>query len=161
MSVTLDDKQQRALSFFVRGLNVAVLGSAGSGKSVLLRAIIKHAVDRWGANAVAVVAPAGSAAVAVGGQTIHSLFGWDVRPLNQQRWLVHTQARPGLCSRLRSIRVLVVDEAPTMPSSVFSRMAFVMRHVAPVHLQGLPLGGRQVVCMFLFYALQGCVQIDS
>lgn len=151
MEVTLDNAQEEAMAHFANGLNVAVLGSAGSGKSVLLRAIIARAVERWGAESVAVVAVSGSAAIGIGGQTIHSLFGWDVRPLSQQRWLELTRKRLNLCARLSSIRVLIVDEGPTMCSSLFARMAYVMRHVAPAHLQGMPFGGCQVVCTFVLH----------
>ena len=48
-----------------------VTGRAGTGKSTLLRVLRDHIVDE-----AVVLAPTGLAAVNVGGQTIHSFFGF-------------------------------------------------------------------------------------
>ncbi|OSX79359.1 hypothetical protein BU14_0079s0002 [Porphyra umbilicalis] len=147
MEHVLDAAQERAMSMFESGLNVALLGRAGSEKSVVLREMVRRAVGRWGvAGAVAVTALSGSAAVSVGGQTVHSLFGWDVRPMSKQDALELVRNRPRMFDKLNRIRVLFVDVAPTMSASLFSEMAHVMRHVAPANLQGLPFGDCQLIC---------------
>jgi len=151
MEHVLDAAQERAMSMFESGLNVALLGRAGSEKSVVLREMVRRAVGRWGvAGAVAVTALSGSAAVSVGGQTVHSLFGWDVRPMSKQDALELVRNRPRMFDKLNRIRVLFVDVAPTMSASLFSGMAHVMRHVAPANLQGLPFGDCQLICTFIF-----------
>jgi len=133
------------MTMFDCGRNVAVLGRAGSGKSVLLREMMLRAVRRWGRGAVAITALSGTAAVGVGGRTIHSFFGWDVRPLNRNDWLEQAWGEPILCEELNRVRVVFVDEAPTMAASLFTRMAHVMRHEGPAHLRGRPFGGCQSV----------------
>ena len=54
------------------GENVFFTGSAGTGKSVLLREIIAWCRDRYGYERVAVTASTGIAAINIGGCTLHS-----------------------------------------------------------------------------------------
>ena len=63
------------------GQNLFITGSAGTGKSYLMRYIVqemkrKHEGDlSQGLGEVVVTAPTGVAAINVGGQTIHSFAG--------------------------------------------------------------------------------------
>ncbi len=61
------------------GKNLFVTGRAGTGKSTLLRLFRQMTRKR-----VAVLAPTGIAALNVGGQTIHSFFGFPPRLLQSQ-----------------------------------------------------------------------------
>lgn len=142
---TLDPAQQQALAHFESGSNVAMFGRGGCGKSEVLRRMVLSATARWGKEAVAVAALAGSAALLVGGQTLHSLFGMDPRPISREAWLRIILQRPGVCLRLNGLRVLFIDEVCTLPASLLGRLGYVMRRVAPPHLQHLPFGGCQVV----------------
>jgi len=142
----LDASQQRALSLFETGGNVALLGRAGCGKSVVMRRMVSKAIEKHGREAVAVTALSGSAAQILSGQTLHSLFGMDTRPLSREAWLRETLRRPEVCRRLSRLRVLFIDEVCTVPSSLFSRLGYVMRRVAPPHMQHLPFAGCQLVC---------------
>lgn len=141
----LDESQQRALQLFHARVNVALLGRAGCGKSVVMRRMIDAAIVRWGHAGVAVGALSASAALVVGGQTLHSIFGMDTRPLSRDAWVAQILKRPSVCERLNKLRVLFVDEVFTLPSSLFTRLAYIMRLIAPPHMQHLPFGGCQVV----------------
>jgi len=143
---SLDASQQRALSLFETGANVALLGRAGCGKSSVMRRMVSKATEKHGREAVAVTALSGSAAQILSGQTLHSLFGMDTRPLSREAWLRETLRRPEVCRRLSRLRVLFIDEICTVPSSLFSRLGYFMRRVAPPHMQHLPFAGCQLVC---------------
>lgn len=130
---------------FGLGSNMALLGRAGSGKSAVMRRMIAAAQEKWGPDAVAVAALAGSASSLIGGQTLHSLFGMDTRPMTREMWLRDVLRRPHVCARLNALRVLFVDEVCCLSSSLFDRFAYVMRRVAPPHMQHVPFGGCQVV----------------
>lgn len=72
-AVELSPEQQEVLDKVMRGENVFFTGSAGTGKSVVLREII-----RWCRSAglrVAVTASTGIASVNIGGTTLHSWAG--------------------------------------------------------------------------------------
>jgi ATP-dependent DNA helicase PIF1 len=85
-----------------------VTGRAGTGKSTLLRAIR----DMVPAEMV-IVAPTGLAAVNVGGQTIHSFFGFPprlIRPTDIRR------SRNGRI--MRKLKFLVIDEVSMVRSDL-------------------------------------------
>lgn len=85
-----------------------VTGRAGTGKSTLLRAMRDHIVDE---NIV--LAPTGLAAVNVGGQTIHSFFGFPprlIRPDDIRR------SRNGRL--MRKLKVIIIDEVSMVRSDL-------------------------------------------
>jgi ATP-dependent DNA helicase PIF1 len=85
-----------------------VTGRAGTGKSTLLRAL-KEMV----AGEQVVLAPTGLAAVSVGGQTIHSFFGFPprlIRPEDIRR------SRNG--ALMRRLKLLVIDEVSMVRSDL-------------------------------------------
>lgn len=133
------------MELFRSGANIALFGRAGCGKSEVMRRMVAEATARWGREGVAVSAFSGSAALAVGGLTLHSLFGMDTRPLSRDGWLAQILARPHVCTRLTGLRVLFIDEVCTLPSSLFVRLGYVMRRAAPPHVQHLPFGGCQII----------------
>lgn len=72
----LSAEQQQAANKVINGTkNVFITGSAGTGKSYVLKYIIQELRRKFGYTGVAVTAPTGIAAVNVGGSTIHSFAG--------------------------------------------------------------------------------------
>lgn len=102
--------------------------------------MVAAATARWGPDAVAVAALSGSAALAIGGQTLHALFGMDTRPLSRESWMRNILERPGVSKLLTALRVLFVDDVCTLPSSRFGRLGYVMRRVAPPRMEHIPFG---------------------
>ncbi len=77
-AIEINPEFQKALDLMEgSGRHVFVTGRAGTGKSTLLNYFCEHT-----GKAVVVLAPTGVAAINVGGQTIHSFFGFkpDVIP---------------------------------------------------------------------------------
>jgi ATP-dependent exoDNAse (exonuclease V) alpha subunit len=88
--------------------NLFVTGRAGTGKSTLLRCLKELIADE-----MVVVAPTGLAAVNVGGQTIHSFFGFPprlIRPDDIRR------SRNGRL--MRRLKFLVIDEVSMVRSDL-------------------------------------------
>lgn len=88
--------------------HVFVTGRAGTGKSTLLRAARDHIRDR-----AVVLAPTGLAAINVGGQTIHSFFGFPprlVQPSDIRR------SRNGRA--MRKLEFLIIDEVSMVRSDL-------------------------------------------
>jgi hypothetical protein len=72
----LNAEQQSAADHILAGHNVFLTGSAGTGKTFLLRYVIQEMEKLHGGKGeVAVTAPTGIAAINIGGQTIHSFAG--------------------------------------------------------------------------------------
>jgi ATP-dependent DNA helicase PIF1 len=88
--------------------NLFVTGRAGTGKSTLLRCI-RDLVP----GEMVIVAPTGLAAVNVGGQTIHSFFGFPPRLIQ------HGDIRRSRNGRLmRRLKFLVIDEVSMVRSDI-------------------------------------------
>ena len=85
-----------------------VSGRAGTGKSSLLRALIDLMPD-----AKVVVAPTGLAAVNVGGQTIHSFFGFPPRLIGRDDI---RRSRNGAI--MRKMQFLIIDEVSMVRSDM-------------------------------------------
>ncbi|KAK0473303.1 hypothetical protein IW261DRAFT_714731 [Armillaria novae-zelandiae] len=73
-SICLSPEQQHVLNLVKAGRNVFFTGSAGTGKSVLLREIIKSLREKPG-HVTAITASTGIASVNIGGTTLHS---WNI-----------------------------------------------------------------------------------
>lgn len=100
---------ERAASFLEQpGGNLFVTGRAGTGKSTLLKALRDVYADR-----MVVLAPTGLAAINIGGQTIHSFFGFPPRLIQESDI---KRSRNGRV--MRKLEFLVIDEASMVRSDL-------------------------------------------
>jgi ATP-dependent exoDNAse (exonuclease V) alpha subunit len=109
--VTPPEKFQTALDFARREEgHLFVTGRAGTGKSTLLRCIRDMVTQE-----AVVLAPTGLAAINVGGQTIHSFFGFPprlIRPDDIRR------SRNGRL--MRRLKLMIIDEVSMVRSDLMS-----------------------------------------
>jgi ATP-dependent DNA helicase PIF1 len=120
---------------------VLVHGGAGTGKTTFL-----HALRKRDARKQVFVAPTGVAALNVGGQTIHSLFGLPPR-------LVHRddiKPRPFARRLMRKLERLVVDEVSMARADLVDAMDMSLRIARN---SDRPFGGVQVVLVGDFLQL--------
>ena len=148
MKLDLTPEFRRALDLLERGdRNLFITGRAGTGKSTLLQHF--RATTR---KNVAVLAPTGVAAINVGGETIHSFFGFkpDITP---DRVRKASGARKDLC---KSIDTLVIDEVSMVRADLLDAVAKFLE------LNGKsprrPFGGIQMVLFGDLYQLPPVVQ---
>ena len=108
-SITRTTDYETALAYIRDGSgHLFVTGSAGTGKSTLLRYLGQQV-----AGQAVILAPTGLAAVNVGGQTIHSFFGFPprlIRPEDIKR------SRNGRL--MRRLKFLVIDEVSMVRSDL-------------------------------------------
>lgn len=144
----LDPAQSALVDRIVRGENVFFTGSAGSGKSTVLKAFVERL--RRAGKRVDVVAPTGRAALEVEGSTVHSYAGWDATALSleQATGRAHTRS---VKKRLRRTDVLVIDEISMVSSFMFDLLSHVMQTAR--HGDERPFGGAQVVVSGDFFQL--------
>ncbi|KAI0733983.1 PIF1-like helicase-domain-containing protein, partial [Fomitopsis betulina] len=136
--IVLSPEQQAVLDMVKAGRNVFFTGSAGTGKSVLLREIIQHCGGR-GADTLAITAATGIASVNIGGCTLHSWAGVGIgketkdqllgRLLGYDKHLRHkamasdgqtTQNR--VVARWRRVKTLIVDEISMIDGDLFDKL---------------------------------------
>jgi ATP-dependent DNA helicase PIF1 len=100
---------ERAAAFMAEETgNLFVTGRAGTGKSTLLKALRDAYDDR-----MVVLAPTGLAAINIGGQTIHSFFGFPPRLIQKNDI---RRSRNGRV--MRKLDFVVIDEASMVRSDM-------------------------------------------
>src|SRR5262245_7254650 len=126
---------------------VFVTGRAGTGKSHFIRALIEE--DQ--ATPQAVLAPTGLAAMNIGGQTVHSFFGFPPRPLighaEKPSWFFTKAAR--------GVKRIIVDEISMLRADVLDAMD---SHLRAARKSVRPFGGVQMLLVGDFYQLPPVVR---
>ncbi|VDB85347.1 unnamed protein product [Peniophora sp. CBMAI 1063] len=153
-NVTLSVEQRQVLKMVVEeGKNIFFTGSAGTGKSLLLKAIIASLRRKYAKTpeAVAVTASTGMAASNVGGQTIHAwgAISPTVEDMNKLERDIRC-AKPAL-ARWKKTVVLVIDEVSMVDGHLFDRIAGLAVRLRKQSQR--PLGGIQLVITGDFFQL--------
>lgn len=123
-------------------------GSAGTGKTYILNQYIQYLKER-GINP-AIVAPTGIAASHIGGMTIHSFFGIGIRENIDEYFLDRLLQKEFLYSRLRKIKVLIIDEISMVSPGLFNSMDKILQAFKS---SDKPFGGVQLVLSGDFFQL--------
>lgn len=141
----LDDTQQRAWELYLSKKNVGIFGRAGCGKSTVMLRAINHARRVHGDKNVGVMAWTNSAASRIGGQTVHKFLGVGLAQLPKERVFDIVSGNAATRYRIKSARVIFIDELPMMAARWFRVLEHVMRKHATRCKQALPWGGCQVI----------------
>ncbi len=115
--------------------HIFLTGRAGTGKSTLLKYFLAHT-----AKNVVVVAPTGIAAINVGGQTIHSFFGFPPYPVHPD----HIRKRKNR-KLYQSIDTIVIDEISMVRADLLDGIDYFMRINSSKDHRSLPFGGVQMI----------------
>ena len=146
----LDGVQRLAMEALRNGKTMEILGGAGTGKTLLLRHILKEASYSLGsAPYVVACAYSNRTASVLNGRTIHSLFAAPANwPFQVEKLLSFVSKKTSVRqSRLRlDLRVLVIDEISHITCRMLDSVDGVLREFAvPSVMASLPFGGRHVV----------------
>lgn len=152
--IELSEEQQRVLRLVESGKNIFFTGPAGTGKSVLLRAIIKLLQHKFGE--VAITAPTGIAGVNIGGSTIHSWAGIGLGKETVEVLLGALGSKT--VKRWMGTRALVIDEISMLDGRLFDKLEELGRIVRKSHR---PFGGIQLILSGDFFQLPPVPEQDS
>ncbi|GEQ70582.1 hypothetical protein JCM33374_g4260 [Metschnikowia sp. JCM 33374] len=149
--VTLSDEQLAIVDAVVkRGDNVFFTGSAGTGKSVVLRSVVAELYRKYGQNFVGVTASTGLAACNIKGQTIHKYLGIGLGTGSPMDLANRIRKNPLTRKKWSSLKVLLIDEISMIDGRLFTKIdeiAKVLRN------SKAPFGGIQIVCCGDFFQL--------
>ncbi|KAJ1522289.1 hypothetical protein ONE63_002588 [Megalurothrips usitatus] len=153
VEVPLTDEQQRVLLAVASGKNIFFTGSAGTGKSFLLRKIIASLPP----DTTYPTASTGVAACHIGGYTLHSFAGVGSGQGSLKR-LAELARRPHVAQQWRRCKVLIIDEISMVDGRFFDKLEYIAREVRG---NDRPFGGIQLVLCGDFLQLPPVGRNDS
>jgi ATP-dependent exoDNAse (exonuclease V) alpha subunit len=140
-SIDFSPCQRGALEKLTGGReNLFVTGSAGSGKSFLIR----HYLRSKERKTFPVVASTGAAAVLVGGRTFHSFFGLGILEGGVESSVARALQSKRVVKRLRAIEGFVLDEVSMISGPTLAAAERVCRLARKIHA---PWGGARVIAV--------------
>uniref|UniRef100_A0A8C1BI55 ATP-dependent DNA helicase PIF1 n=1 Tax=Cyprinus carpio carpio TaxID=630221 RepID=A0A8C1BI55_CYPCA len=133
----LSKEQTAVLNAVLSGKNVFFTGSAGTGKSFLLKRIIGSLPPK----STYATASTGVAACHIGGTTLHSFagIGSGSAPLEQ---CIELAQRPGVMQHWTSCKHLVIDEISMVEAEFFDKLEAIARSI---RRSTEPFGGIQLI----------------
>jgi ATP-dependent DNA helicase PIF1 len=156
----LCEEQSKLVDTIMAGHNVFYTGSAGCGKSTVLRAFVKRLKDEG--KRVDIVAPTGRAALDVSGSTTWTYAGWTPNSMKETLATLEKRALGKLVwKRLTETHVLVIDEVSMIENHHFERLNLILKAARD---SKKPFGGVQLVVTGDFCQLppvkpfQHCIQ---
>lgn len=123
------DEQSRVLDAISSGKSVFITGSAGTGKTLFLRHIIKRLKKLHHQSRVFVTASTGLAACAIKGRTLHSFAGIGLGEDDRQTLLLKVISNRQAYRRWIKTRALVIDESSMIDGEILDTLEFIARTV--------------------------------
>lgn len=148
--LVLSEEQESVIDLAKQGYNIFYTGSAGTGKSVLLRVLIKTLRRMYGAGSVAVTASTGLAACNIGGITVHSFAGIGLGVGDERKLLKKVKRSKKHVHRWQNISALVVDEVSMIEGDLLDKLDFIARNLRK---DQSPFGGIQIILSGDFFQL--------
>lgn len=151
--VFLSEEQQHVLDLVIaKKKSVFFTGSAGTGKSVLMREIISslRRVHKREPDRVAVTASTGLAACNIGGVTLHSFAGIGLGKEEAPDLVKKIKKNQKAKHRWMRTKILIVDEVSMVDGDLFDKLEAIARQL---RANGRPFGGIQLVITGDFFQL--------
>lgn len=137
----LDAKQRRIIQLAVHERKpMFATGPGGSGKSTVLQVLKQE--FRKEARRFRCLAPTGTAAVNIKGQTIHSGASLGMEQKKGLQWYVAHGKKAHVKERFRNLDVLIIDEISMVSKELLERLNAV---VTAARASDKPFGGLQVI----------------
>jgi ATP-dependent DNA helicase PIF1 len=149
----LSEEQRGILKAVVEeGKSVFFTGSAGTGKSVLMKQIIAKLRDKYvrEPDRVAVTASTGLAACHIEGITLHSFAGAGLAKEPAPELVKKVRRNAKTKSRWQRTKVLIIDEISMVDGDLYDKLEHIAR---AIRNNGRPFGGIQLVITGDFFQL--------
>jgi ATP-dependent DNA helicase PIF1 len=135
---TLSETQKEVMELVKKGSNVLVLGSAGCGKSTVIKEIKREFKSRN----VHVTSTTGISAYNIEGITLHSFMGFGTGEGSITTLHSKIKRRKGCIQRIRDTHTLIIDEISMLSAELFEKVDALLRGI---RCNPLPFGGIQVI----------------
>lgn len=152
-AISLSSEQQHVIDLVIKNSqSVFFTGPAGTGKSVLMRAIIAELRKKWAKDPerLSVTASTGLAACNIGGQTLHSFAGIGLGKEDVPTLVKKIRRNAKAKNRWLRTKVLIIDEVSMVDGDLFDKLSEIARIIRK---NGRPFGGIQLVITGDFFQL--------
>jgi ATP-dependent DNA helicase PIF1 len=159
--ISLSDEQKRVQELVCnQKKSVFFTGSAGTGKSVLMRSIIAELRKQYvrEPDRIAVTASTGLAACNIGGVTLHSFGGIGLGKEDVPTLVKKIKRNPKAKNRWLKTKVLIIDEISMVDGDLFDKLEGIARMMRN---NGRPFGGIQLVVTGDFFQLPPVPDYDN
>ena len=148
---TQNVEQQKAFDLVAKtNTCLFITGKAGTGKTTFIKRIQEEINKNF-----LVLAPTGIAAIAVGGQTMHSFFGFPMQAMGPHTEVSLSNEKFQI---LKETDTIIVDEASMVRSDMVDGMDRCLRMVFKTNM---PFGGKQVIFVGDLFQLPPVVKEGS
>lgn len=151
--IFLSEEQRSVLELVMKsGKSVFFTGSAGTGKSVLMREIIRELKQKYkrDPDRVAITASTGLAACNIGGITLHSFCGGGLSKEDKADLVKKVRKNRKASDRWKKTKVLVMDEISMVDGDFYDKLEHLARKIRGIER---PFGGIQLVITGDFFQL--------
>ena len=144
-------EQQKAFDLVANTNNcIFITGKAGTGKTTFIKRIQEEINKNF-----LVLAPTGIAAITVGGQTMHSFFGFPMQAIGPHTKMVLSYENKCI---LEEIDTIIVDEVSMVRSDMVDGMDRCLRMTFKTNM---PFGGKQVIFVGDLFQLPPIIKSNS
>lgn len=126
--IKLSTDQQRALSLFNSGSNLLIMGSAGVGKSFLIKEM-KYQTMKNTDKKIVITATTGIAAYNINGITINSFMGIGTGEKPVEYLLRRIRNKFVVQDRIRRTDILIIDEISMASAELFEKINLICQSV--------------------------------
>lgn len=125
--VTLSDTQQLVVDLVETGSNVLMLGSAGCGKSTVIKQLRQHQEAKN--KHVYVTSTTGISAYNIQGITLHRYMGFGTGEGNIWSLLTRIRKQAATLERILNTHLLIIDEISMLSADLFEKVDKLLRMV--------------------------------
>lgn len=137
----LTDDQRAFFKPFFDGKNIFLTGSAGVGKSFLLKVLFDFC-ESEGIN-ISKTSSTGISALNIGGTTIHSWLGIGTAEEHPDYLLEKIEQKKHVLSRARAAKILILDEVSMISEMLLNKIDYILRKIRKN--ESKPFGGLQMI----------------
>jgi ATP-dependent DNA helicase PIF1 len=152
--IKLSEKQNEAYSMMAKGENIFLTGSAGVGKTAIIKLFVKVYKST---KIMGVTSTTGISALLFGGVTLHSFLGIGLGQGSVECLNKKIQSRAYLKKRWMELEILIIDEISMLSPQLFDKLEALARRV---RRNEEPFGGIQLILSGDFLQLP-CINSDD
>jgi ATP-dependent DNA helicase PIF1 len=150
-NLDLSSTQKEAFDKFKSGESLLILGSAGTGKSKLVKEFYKHVKKNSSDKMMYITSTTGISAYNIGGITINSFMGIGTGEDSLEVLIKRLRYKIAIKDRIRRTDILVIDEISMMSAAIFEKINSIFQILKR---SKKPFGGVQIILTGDFLQLE-------